>query len=463
MWCGARNGPVPTSPPPWRARRRCGCASPRAPPPATAAAGSTAGAARASSCRCPGGPLSSRLCPPAAAMRQRGDDVGVAPHVGEVGVGAPGPRGARAPSGGAVALPAAQDRGDLARAMLAPSDVQPATSAASARARAGRGAARGPLARAPSATASAPRHGRSSPPSDSSPNTASRSSASAGTWPPAARMRARDREVEARAGLAQRGRREVDGDPLARELEARVEDRRPDPLAGLAHGAVGESDDGEARQARADVDLDGDLARVEAVDGEGGDAGEHGRPRWPARVTVEARALRGLRAGRRRVRRSGTSRCAESARSGAVMARDRASVAGMSTDARLPRTRRRGARARAPRAPRVRARRAEPPDAYGELDLVVPDGDAWSSSRSRRVARRGERARAPGTRCTRQATPGPRYRGRLPARRRRPPAGGLAAVRRGRGRHRPPWSPRAPRPPRGGVLSARRCYSASCW
>ena len=80
------------------------------------------------------------------------------------------------------------------------------------RARAGRRARRGRRARAPSATASAPRHGRSSPPSESSPKTARRSSASAGTWPLAASTPHGDREVEAGPGLAQVRGREVDGD-----------------------------------------------------------------------------------------------------------------------------------------------------------------------------------------------------------------------------------------------------------
>ena len=62
--------------------------------------------------------------------------------------------------------------------------------------------------------------------------------------------RARDGEVEARARLAQGRRREVDGDALERELEARVEDRRAHALARLAHRAVAQADDREARQAR---------------------------------------------------------------------------------------------------------------------------------------------------------------------------------------------------------------------
>ena len=99
--------------------------------------------------------------------------------------------------------------------------------------------------------------------------------------------RARDGEVEARAGLAHRRGREVHRDALERELEARVEDRRPHALARLAHRPVAEAHDREVGQARADVDLDGDPPRLEAVDRERGDAGEHGRHARPRPATVE--------------------------------------------------------------------------------------------------------------------------------------------------------------------------------
>ena len=78
-----------------------------------------------------------------------------------------------------------------------------------------------------------------------------------------------------------------DRDALEGELEARVEDRRPHALARLAHGAVGQADDREVGQARAHVDLDRDAPRIESVDGEGGDAGEHVGHARPRPVTVE--------------------------------------------------------------------------------------------------------------------------------------------------------------------------------
>ena len=91
--------------------------------------------------------------------------------------------------------------------------------------------------------------------------------------------RAGDREVEAGPRLAQRRGREVDGDAAQREVEPGVEDGRAHALARLAYGAVGEPDDREAGQAGAHVDLHGDAPRLEAVDGEGDHAGEHGRRR----------------------------------------------------------------------------------------------------------------------------------------------------------------------------------------
>ena len=69
--------------------------------------------------------------------------------------------------------------------------------------------------------------------------------------------------------------REVHGEPLLRELEPGVEQRRAHALARLAHGRVGQPDERERRQPAADVDLDGDLAAVDALEREGGDAGEH--------------------------------------------------------------------------------------------------------------------------------------------------------------------------------------------
>ena len=66
----------------------------------------------------------------------------------------------------------------------------------------------------------------------------------------------RDGQIEAGAGLVDVGGGQVDGDALERQREARVGERRVDPLAALPHGAVGQADGGERGQAAADVDLD---------------------------------------------------------------------------------------------------------------------------------------------------------------------------------------------------------------
>jgi hypothetical protein len=87
--------------------------------------------------------------------------------------------------------------------------------------------------------------------------------------------RAREREVEPRPRLGDVRGREVDGDPPRRELEARIEDRRPDALARLAYGGVREADDRERGQAGADVDLDRDVAGIEPVDRERVSSREH--------------------------------------------------------------------------------------------------------------------------------------------------------------------------------------------
>ena len=92
-------------------------------------------------------------------------------------------------------------------------------------------------------------------------------------------QRDRQRQVEARADLAQVGRREVHGDAPQRELEARVHQRRPHALTRLADRLVGEPDDRERRQALADVRLDPHAAAGHAVHGEGGDPGDHGSER----------------------------------------------------------------------------------------------------------------------------------------------------------------------------------------
>ena len=86
----------------------------------------------------------------------------------------------------------------------------------------------------------------------------------------------RDREVEPCSLLAQRGRREVDRDRLARPLEKRGVDAAPDAVLRLLAGPVGEPDDRERRLlARAQVCFDLDATRLEAHEREGDRAAEH--------------------------------------------------------------------------------------------------------------------------------------------------------------------------------------------
>jgi hypothetical protein len=69
----------------------------------------------------------------------------------------------------------------------------------------------------------------------------------------------RDREVQAGAGLAQGRGGEVHHDATLRKGDAQRGDRGPNPRGALAHGGLGQSDDVDARQLRADphLDLDG--------------------------------------------------------------------------------------------------------------------------------------------------------------------------------------------------------------
>jgi hypothetical protein len=69
--------------------------------------------------------------------------------------------------------------------------------------------------------------------------------------------RQRDRQVEPRALLPQLGRCEVDRDPSGGEAQLGGGDAAADALASLLASAIGEADDREARDALADVGLDG--------------------------------------------------------------------------------------------------------------------------------------------------------------------------------------------------------------
>src|SRR5579864_6333224 len=76
--------------------------------------------------------------------------------------------------------------------------------------------------------------------------------------------RERDRQVVARALLAETGRREVDGNAPARELQLGRGDARLDALARLVTSAVGQADDDERGRTVLDVRLDLDATGLEA-------------------------------------------------------------------------------------------------------------------------------------------------------------------------------------------------------
>ena len=68
----------------------------------------------------------------------------------------------------------------------------------------------------------------------------------------------RHRQVEAGSGFGQPRRSQVDGDAVLGPTQPAREDRRPDPVAGLTAGRIGQADDTEGGKTTADVHLDGD-------------------------------------------------------------------------------------------------------------------------------------------------------------------------------------------------------------
>jgi hypothetical protein len=80
-----------------------------------------------------------------------------------------------------------------------------------------------------------------------------------------------DREVEPRAFLAQRARRQVHDDATQRPLEAGALDRRPDPVARLLDAGPRQAGQRQGRESSADVRLDGDQMTADPDDGDAGD------------------------------------------------------------------------------------------------------------------------------------------------------------------------------------------------
>ena len=83
------------------------------------------------------------------------------------------------------------------------------------------------------------------------------------------------RKVEAGPRLSKIRGREVRGDPLEREVEARVQQRRSDAVLRFADGPVRKAHDREDGQPATDVHLHRDLIAVDTDEGECGNAGEH--------------------------------------------------------------------------------------------------------------------------------------------------------------------------------------------
>ena len=107
----------------------------------------------------------------------------------------------------------------------------------------------------------------------------------------------RDRKVESRSFLAQCGRGEIDGDPpIERPVERGRDDAAANAVLRLLAGAVGETDDREARDPRLEMRLDVDLPRLEADERMSDRASEHprhgrhwGRPNGQAPVPISLR------------------------------------------------------------------------------------------------------------------------------------------------------------------------------
>ena len=310
VWCGARNG------------RGAGEPARRARPQAlairsdlerlrrgAAAAGSRAAAARRATCRRRAGRRSAGCARRRRRPRAPSARYGLAPQVGEVGQRRAASAFERqpAPAGGAARPSCRATRAARSRAER---DHRARRRRAPPRARSR------PGPRAPRRRPRARRLGHRERPGDRPDRAVERelagerepSSRSRRELPGGGEERRRDREVEARARLAQVGRREVGGDPLLRELEPRVDERRPHPLARLAHRGVGQADQREGRQPGRTWTSTRTAPRLDAEQREGAGGGEHGaklgRPAraWRADVPIRGADLT-MRATRRAARR----------------------------------------------------------------------------------------------------------------------------------------------------------------
>ena len=193
----------------------------------------------------PGGPMSRRLCAPAAATSSAAFGGRLAPDVGEIAVLPPPLRHERwqvDDVGGRVSSPW-RCRQTSAR-VRAPRTASPSTTAASGTFSAGRIRPRQP------AGSSGERHRQGAANGTevaleanfADQHEASELGARVGRWPPAPRRRwagrGRSRSCGCRPG-------QVDGDPLERQREPCVGQRRLDPLAAFADRPIRQSDRGE--------------------------------------------------------------------------------------------------------------------------------------------------------------------------------------------------------------------------
>ena len=275
---------------------------------------------------------------------------------------------------------------------------------------------------------------------------------------------ARRREVVARPRLREVRGCEVDRDAPVRELEAGVAHGGVHALARLTDGGVAAADDGEARKAGAQIDLDGDPACGEAVDGEGGEAGEHGPiverfalhgtralcricdgsvTTWrPRRVVTKPSQVRHVRGATRNAPRSSV-RPMSSTHTTIAGSRDpRRALGALGEGLALAHLERLGY-ALVARNHRTR---------WGEIDLIVFDGTTlvFVEVKTRRASGRAgsaldavapvkqQQVRRIAAAWLAEVADRPQIR--------------RAALRRGRGDRQRDGGPAAPRPPRGGLL-----------
>ena len=77
------------------------------------------------------------------------------------------------------------------------------------------------------------------------------------------------------AFLGEVGGSEINRDPLRRQAEPDRVQRTAHPLAAFGHGLVRQADDGEGGDARADLHLHVNAARLDALESDRRDSREH--------------------------------------------------------------------------------------------------------------------------------------------------------------------------------------------